>query len=156
MRGRGQDAGQDAGRTQRVTVPVAAEALGIREGALRKRIARGTVDHERDDEGHVWVYVASDERVDDGQDTGHPSGQGPLVEALRSQVADLREQLAQAHERDRENRRIIAGLVSRVPQLEAPETSESAAPSDAPAESSEAPETGAESLGTKGGSDERS
>jgi hypothetical protein len=66
---------------------------------------------------------------DAGQDTGHPSGHpATLVEALRSQVADLREQLAQAHERDRENRRIIAGLVSRVPQLEAPETPESPVP----------------------------
>jgi hypothetical protein len=122
MRGSGQDADQDAGRPRRLTASQAAEALGISEGALRKRIARGTVEHERDDEGHVWVYV-SNERVDVGQDTGHPSGQtAPLVEALRSQVADLREQLAQAHERDRENRRIIAALTQRIPAIEAPES----------------------------------
>jgi hypothetical protein len=35
-------------------------------------------------------------------------------------IAALREQLEQANERDRENRRIIAALTSRIPQLEAP------------------------------------
>jgi hypothetical protein len=40
-------------------------------------------------------------------------------------IAALREQLEQANERDRENRRIIAALIiaaltSRIPQLEAP------------------------------------
>jgi len=35
-------------------------------------------------------------------------------------IAALREQLEQANERARENRRIIAALTSRIPQLEAP------------------------------------
>ena len=36
----------------------------------------------------------------------------------------LREQLDQAHERDRENRRIIAALTTRIPAIEAPESPE--------------------------------
>jgi hypothetical protein len=36
-------------------------------------------------------------------------------------VAYLREQLQQANERDRENRRIIAALTSRIPAIEAPQ-----------------------------------
>jgi hypothetical protein len=50
-------------------------------------------------------------------------------------VAHLREQLEQANERDRENRRIIAALTSRIPAIEAPQE----AP-DAPETVEEAPE----------------
>ena len=45
---------------------------------------------------------------------------------MRDQVSFLRQQLEQEREANRENRRIIAGLVQRVPELEAaPESRES-------------------------------
>ncbi len=43
-----------------------------------------------------------------------------MVEALREQNRILEEQLREANESNRENRRIIAGLTQRIPQLEAP------------------------------------
>lgn len=42
-----------------------------------------------------------------------------LVEELRDRVRFLENQLQQANERDRENRRIVAALTSRIPELEA-------------------------------------
>src|SRR5215204_2685428 len=43
-----------------------------------------------------------------------------LVEVLSSQVEMLRAELDEAHAANRENRRIIAGLVERIPVIEAP------------------------------------
>jgi hypothetical protein len=54
--------------------------------------------------------------------TSVPTDQSELVAALRDQIRDLREQLGQANERDRENRRIIAALTSRIPAIEFPPT----------------------------------
>ena len=41
-----------------------------------------------------------------------------LVEALRDQIEDLRARLDREQEANRENRRIIAGLIDRVPELD--------------------------------------
>ncbi|HZY57752.1 MAG TPA: hypothetical protein VFE09_08145, partial [Rubrobacteraceae bacterium] len=54
-----------------------------------------------------------------------------LVEVLRSQVEMLRAELDEAHDANRENRRVIAALTRRIPELEAP----------APSEPPEGPET---------------
>ena len=44
---------------------------------------------------------------------------GALVEALRDQVTYLKEQLDIRNEELREHRRLLAGLIERVPELEA-------------------------------------
>ncbi len=101
---------------ERVTVTDAAALLGTTEGALRKRIARGTLPHERDAQGRVWVLLdAGTQREDAGQQTGHPAGQ----DAYRELVEELRDRVRSLEEANRENRRIIAGLIQRVPELEA-------------------------------------
>jgi hypothetical protein len=48
------------------------------------------------------------------------SSTAELVEVLRAQVEDLRSCLDREREANRENRRIIAGLIERVPEIEAP------------------------------------
>jgi phage shock protein A len=67
-----------------------------------------------------------------------------LVEVLRAQVEMLREELDEAHAANRENRRIIAALTSRIPAIEAPESPEprsgTGTPTDASAEAQEATE----------------
>jgi len=100
---------------ERVTVTDAAALLGTTEGALRKRIARGTLPHERDAQGRVWVLLdAGTQREDAGQPTGHPPGQ----DAYKELVEELRDRVRSLEEANRENRRIIAGLIQRVPELE--------------------------------------
>jgi LCP family protein required for cell wall assembly len=47
----------------RLTVAQAAGALGTSQDAVRKRIATGTIPHERDESGRVYVYLASSETV---------------------------------------------------------------------------------------------
>ncbi len=102
----------DADRTERLTVGQAAERLGISAEAVRQRIKRDTLHHVKD---AGTVYVLFDRHDDD-----RTTDQALIVARLDSEVAYLRQQLDQANERDRENRRIIAGLTQRIPELEAP------------------------------------
>ena len=108
---------------ERVSVPQAADHLGTTVDALRKRVQRGTIPHEKDRDGRVWILLDTGRpRQDIGQDTDQPqSNSTALISAKDETIATLREQLEQANERDRENRRIIAALTSRIPAIEAPQ-----------------------------------
>ena len=110
----------------RLAVPEAAQALGLTEGAIRQRIQRGTLESERDADGRVYVLVRRDNGRDNGDkttsDTRFNDGfnaHSEMVEILKNQNEFLEGQLEAEREANRENRRIIAGLVQRVPELEA-------------------------------------
>ncbi len=94
----------------------AAELLGASTEAVRKRAARGSLRSEHHD-GRVVVWL------DDGRTKGGREAQGEageLVEELRRQNEYLRSQLDIRTEELREHRRLLAGLIERVPELEAP------------------------------------
>ncbi len=79
----------------RVTVAEAAERLGVKEQAIRKRIARGTLPHDKEPDGRVYVYI--DTEVDDevqGSATRDDTHLEALVDGLQEQVRFLREELA--------------------------------------------------------------
>jgi hypothetical protein len=84
----------------------AADQLGISEGAVRNRIKRGTLQAERES-GRVYVLLAGAASRD------RPPDESELVAVLREQLAAERQAHAEA-------RRIIAGLVERIPAIEAP------------------------------------
>jgi hypothetical protein len=124
---------------RRLTVAEASEILGITVEAVRGRIKRRTLDHERTDKG-VFVLLDPDQSVDRPRpDTDQTtdrlqSDNAALISAKDETIAALRDQLEaerQAHAEERqahaEARRIIAGLVERIPPaIEAPsETRES-------------------------------
>ena len=122
---------------QRVTTKEAAEALGISVEAVRKRIERGQLQHERAD-NRVYVYLDGDQ-TESGHDV-EGEGTEALVESLQDQVSYLREQLAAERRANDENRRLLLAALERIPpQLEAPqearESSENKA-SPGPSESS--------------------
>ena len=112
---------------RRVSVAEAAVLLDLSEAAVRSRLKRGTLRKEKAKDGTVLVVLGtgaspdrptnSTVRPNDRSSTGQPADQGDLVEALRDQVVFLRQQLEEEREANRENRRIIAGLVQRVPEL---------------------------------------
>jgi hypothetical protein len=82
--------------------------------AVRGRVRRGTIDHERDETGKVYVWVdatEADRRRPSPPVAGPSRDQSELVEVLKAQLEAEREA-------NRENRRIIAGLIQRVPELE--------------------------------------
>jgi hypothetical protein len=108
--------------SNRVSVYQAAEVMGVTVDAIRKRVSRGTIAHEKGEDGRVWVILDDDQdTASKVRDTDQPqSDAAALISAKDETIAALREQLEQANERDRENRRIIAALTSRIPAIEAP------------------------------------
>ena len=107
--------------TERVSVPQAADHLGTTVDAIRKRVQRGTIPYEKDGDGRVWVLLDTGRpRQDADRDTtGRRGSPDDLLTSKDETIRLLREQLEQANERDRENRRIIAALTQRIPAIEA-------------------------------------
>ena len=106
----------------RLTVAEAADALGISQDAVRKRIARDTISHDRDETGRVVVYLAPSETVhktvqDTRQDAATKTVQDAYVRSLEDQVRFLREELERKDA-------ILLNLTERIPQLEAAHTVE--------------------------------
>ncbi len=122
---------------QRLTVREAAEVLRISQHAIRQRIRRNTLASEKTAAGRVYVLLDRD-ALASGEPSEDPSGEASgvdPVQMLREHNQMLREQLAEAHAANRENRRIIAGLIQRVPELETPRASpEPHGPQTAPEE----------------------
>ena len=137
----------DSDRTadRRVTVLEAAKLLSITPDAVRARLRRGTMRKERGEDGTLLVVLEGHDG--DTTATEQPTEQPTVayintlksrIELLERELGDWKEQLKEEREANRENRRIIAGLVQRVPELEpareaAPEPRES--PVTAPEES---------------------
>ena len=121
-----QDRPQDV--LDRLTVAQAADRLGVTQDAVRKRIARGTIRHEKDYEGHIFVYLDTFEGEsktdqDNGQDVGSKTvsdaSQDKYTRSLEDQVDFLRRELERKDT-------IIMSLTQRIPELEAsPEPRES-------------------------------
>jgi hypothetical protein len=127
--------GEERASSSRVSVYEAAEALGVTVDAIRKRISRGTIPHERDEHGRVWVILDVSSKVRDaGQDTYQPpSDSTTLISEMRGRIEDLRSQLESERQAHAEARRIIAGLVERIPPaIEPPRGAPSEAPETVP------------------------
>ncbi len=115
--------GEDARKPEmsRHTVAEAADMLGISTGAVRNRLSRGTLRSTKE-KGKVYVLLYADMSRGAKRDTDDTPGGMPdaLADDLREQVRYLRDQLRREQDAHAEARRIIAGLVQRVPELEAP------------------------------------
>jgi len=123
--------GEDQSQTsrKRVTVAEAAEILGITVEAVRGRIKRGTLEHERDS---GTVYVLLDQRsYDQSADRPRPdsdqttdrlqSDSSALISAKDETIAALRDQLEAERQAHAEARRLLMAALERIPpQIEAP------------------------------------
>ena len=110
---------------RRYTVADAAEALGISQAAVRARIHRGTLKTERDD-GTVYVWVDAEQYAEQ-----HANDVPGVVEVLREQNGDLREQIEFLRDELRRKDTIIMAMTQRIPELEAPQSREDAPESTA-------------------------
>jgi hypothetical protein len=109
----------------RYTVAEAADMLGITTGAVRNRLSRGTLPKVKD-KGTVYVLLPDDMSRDAERDAGdtpggipHP-GPDTLTSELRDRLRYVEGQLEAERQAHAEARRIIAGLVERIPAIEAP------------------------------------
>jgi hypothetical protein len=126
----------------------AAHILRLTPARVRQLLQGGELEGERDEVGH-WLIPARavHERLERlrresfleavGYDPSSIREMQQLVEVLHSQVEMLRAELDEAHAANRENRRIIAALTQRIPELEAPRSSPVRPQPAEPAEPSE-------------------
>ena len=115
----------------RYTVTEAARILDVGTDAVRKRIQRNTIKHERID-GTVYVWLDTDEPERDDNGEGHDRRLDggvtrELVESYREQVEDYRDQVEFLRRELERKDTIIMTMAQRIPELEAaPEPRESA------------------------------
>ncbi len=104
----------------------AARLLGISEGAVRKRVARNTLRHDKEEDGRVYVYL--DERDTRGVDAGPYGGVGAGVDPHNDAlISSLEDQIAYLREENRRKDEIIMQQAVTVRQLTAAQE-----PRDAP------------------------
>ena len=124
---------------RRVPLTEAAALLGVSKDAVRMRVKRGTLPSEKGEDGRVYVWV--NDNPDADPNTVHPETH---VEAWRELIDELRDRVRSLEESNRENRRIIAALTQRIPELEAPASSEGrespVPPSEGAPDTTETPE----------------
>src|SRR5829696_7858358 len=134
------DTTRDGGgqRLERLSVAQAARALGLTESGVRKRVARGTLPHERDENGTVWVFVDPlqtvsgtplDNHTDEVRDT--------ILDSLRDQVATLKDQVRYLQAEGERKDAILMTMAQRIPELEAAQE-----PRDGPLRASEEADNG--------------
>jgi predicted ArsR family transcriptional regulator len=111
----------------RYTVQDAADMLGITTGAVRNRLSRGTLRSVKEG-GRVYVLLPADTSRDTDRDTDRTA----------ELIATLREQLQAERRANEENRRIIAALTQRIPEIEAPREAPSE-PRESPTDATEQP-----------------
>jgi len=122
--GRGEDAVPDGAMTLRD----ASIRLGVSEGAIRKRVARGTLRSEMGADGRRYVWLNSTETGTDGgadASSAHEPGtlgfdHGILYEEMRERIAYLERQVEEEREARRRADTLLARLMDNLPALEAP------------------------------------
>jgi hypothetical protein len=110
----------------RVTVEEAARILGIKEESVRKRVSRGKLRADKDEDGRLLVYVDSPGTVRDKYADQSVADRDELLASKDRIIAILENQLSEERESRRRADTIIAqltqanaALAARVPELEA-------------------------------------
>lgn len=120
-----------------MTQQEAAQELGVSTEAVRMRVRRGSLESRKEDSGRVVVWVVSD-RTESARETAQQPGEGSeLVEALEARIESLERSLEHERESSRRKDHIIAGLVQRVPELEASQGTSEPSTDQEPREESE-------------------
>jgi predicted ArsR family transcriptional regulator len=112
---------------ERVTVQEAARQLGITESAVRKRVQRKLLVHDKEADGRLYVYL---DRRDKDRDQVRDSSYDMLVRRLENENEFLRRELERKDA-------ILLNMTEAMKALNPPAHEE-------PSEVRESPETGAE------------
>jgi hypothetical protein len=120
--------------SNRVSVYQAAEIMGVTVDAIRKRVSRGTISHERDEDGRVWVVLDTDQdSASKVRDADQPqSASDALISEMRNRIAFLEQEMEAWREESRRKDTIIMNMTEAMKALNppAPEGSSEARESD--------------------------
>jgi hypothetical protein len=127
---------------QRVSVDEAARTLGLTVDAVRKRVQRGTIEHEKDQAGRVRIILDSPDNASTLQDespdaTGQTdaliAAKDETIEELRGRVRRLEREVDTRNEEIRRRDHLLAAALERIPAIEAPgDPSEAQGPPESP------------------------
>lgn len=109
--------GHSSGR--RVSVDEAARALGLTVDAIRKRVQRGTIPHEKDQAGRVRIILDAPETLQDEHPDTTGLAQSELVEELRDRIRSLERHLDEEREARTEERRRYDTVIAQLSQASA-------------------------------------
>ena len=99
----------------RITVAEAARRLGVTPDAVRQRIRRGTIQHDKDSDGRTYVYLdPEDTRRNNVSDASRDA----LVQSMQDQIDTLKSELEDWKEEARRKDTIIMTMAQRIPELE--------------------------------------
>jgi excisionase family DNA binding protein len=122
--GEGRKSGNDQAATdpttgRRLTVTEAAEVLGISGDAVRSRIKRGTLSTVREG-GRVFVVLGATDRPTAQAQPTHAPGEDRLYQEMQERIRYLESQVEEEREARRRADTLLARLMDRLPELEAP------------------------------------
>jgi hypothetical protein len=117
----------------RLSVAQAAAVLNVTQAAMYKRIQRGTIEHDKDYEGRVFVYLDASDIPSDMSMDGSNSAE--LLAELRTHNEHLRQEVEAWREEARRKDAILMTMAQRIPELE-PAREEVSEPREAPVSSS--------------------
>ena len=100
---------------ERLSVAEAAEVLGVSRDAIHKRIKRGSIEHEKGEDGRFYVDVDTsapglDESVDKSKDKSKVEVLERLIEGQQDRIESLERQLMRHGDETERLHQIVAGL----------------------------------------------
>jgi excisionase family DNA binding protein len=122
---------QDATRQEsstRATVHEAANALGVSVDAIRKRIQRGTIPHERHEDGRVYVLLDKASSMQDTSGTSSSTvpdedeGECPVRYGTEEFIGSLQDQIGFLRRELERKDAILLRMAERIPELESSQT----------------------------------
>jgi hypothetical protein len=117
---------------ERLSVAEAARVLGVTRDAIHKRISRGSIEHEKGENGRFYVYVDTstsglDTSADISKDVSKIEALERLLENQQDRISFLERELERRGDETERLHQIVAGLTRataelsvRLPELEAP------------------------------------
>jgi len=129
---------------ERVSVQEAARRLGITESAVRKRVQRGLLEHDKEPDGRLYVYL---DTRDIGQDKVRDSSYDMLVRRLENENEFLRRELERKDT-------IMLNMTEAMKAISPPTQEESSEARESPQTVEEEPSEGAEPRPYAGGPQE--
>ena len=118
--------------TERLSVAEAARVLGVTRDAIHKRINRGSIEHEKGEDGRFYVYVdistsELDTSTDESKDKPKVETLERLLENQQDRISFLERELERRGDETERLHQIVAGLTrataelsARLPELGAP------------------------------------
>jgi hypothetical protein len=116
---------------ERTTIAEAAKKLEVTQEAIRARIRRGTIEHDKDETGKTHVYLTEGQVRDQNVDNSVVNGVvNDYITSLKSEIESLKADREVWQEEAKRKDTIIMALTNRIPELEAspeptPEATES-------------------------------